>query len=180
MCIRDSGNVGAAWQLEQERLQRKGLGVFGPRNELLRGYAVSLVIAGLFFALFGSAGLVFFALQSLMAIVMLETVNYLEHYGLRRKQLPNGKYERTTHRHSWNSNYLLTNMLLFQLQRHSDHHEFPARRYQVLRHIDQSPQLPAGYATMMLLAWCPPLWRGVMDPRVQSYYEGEPPTGLPA
>ncbi len=72
------------------------------------------------------------------------------------------------------SNYLFTNMLLFQLQRHSDHHEFPARRYQVLRHIDESPQLPAGYATMMVLAWFPPLWRRVMDPRVEAYYRDEP------
>jgi alkane 1-monooxygenase len=123
---------------------------------------------------------VFFVTQSLVAIITLETVNYLEHYGLRRKKLANGKYERTTHRHSWNSNYLLTNMLLFQLQRHSDHHEFPARRYQVLRHIDESPQLPAGYATMMVLAWCPPLWRRVMNPRVSAYYKDEAADALPA
>ena len=174
------GNVVAAWHLERERLLRKNQRVLGPDNELLRGYAVSLSIAAVFFALFGLAGLVFFVTQSLVAIITLETVNYLEHYGLRRKKLANGKYERTTHRHSWNSNYLLTNMLLFQLQRHSDHHEFPARRYQVLRHIDESPQLPAGYATMMVLAWCPPLWRRVMNPRVSAYYKDEAADALPA
>lgn len=173
------GNVVAAWRLERERLLRKNLRVIGPHNELLRGYALSFLIAGFFLALFGPAGLVFFVAQALVAILTLETVNYLEHYGLRRKKLANGKYERTTHRHSWNSNFLLTNMLLFQLQRHSDHHEFPARRYQVLRHIDDSPQLPAGYATMMVLAWCPPLWRRVMDPRVRAYYKDEPANALP-
>ena len=109
-----------------------------------------------------------------MAIILLETVNYLEHYGLARRRNADGRYERTNHTHSWNSNYLLTNMLLFQLQRHSDHHEYPARRYQVLRHFDDSPQLPAGYATMMVLAWIPPLWRKVMDPRVRAYYQDSP------
>ncbi|MFK7886901.1 MAG: alkane 1-monooxygenase [Gammaproteobacteria bacterium] len=175
-----AGNVLCAWTLERERLQRKGLPVVSHRNELLRGYAVSLAIAAALTMWFGLAGLVFFLLQSMMAIITLETVNYLEHYGLTRKRKANGKYERTTHQHSWNSNYLLTNMLLFQLQRHSDHHEFPARRYQVLRHIDDSPQLPAGYATMMVLAWCPPLWRRIMDPRVQAYYRDDSPQGLPA
>ncbi|MEM6640034.1 MAG: fatty acid desaturase, partial [Pseudomonadota bacterium] len=124
---------------------------------------------------FGLAGLVFFFGQGLVAIITLETVNYLEHYGLERRRLPNGRYERTDHRHSWNSNYLLTNMLLFQLQRHADHHANPTRRYQTLRHFDDSPQLPAGYATMMVLAWIPALWHRVMDPRVLAYYDGKPP-----
>ena len=170
------GNVRAAWRLERERLARRGASVFSLKNELIVGYACSAAIAiGLTIA-FGAAGLIFFVGQSLVAILTLETVNYLEHYGLERERLDTGRYERTDHRHSWNSNYLLTNMLLFQLQRHADHHEFPARRYQVLRHIDDSPQLPAGYATMMLLAWCPPVWRRVMDPRVLAYYDGLPPS----
>ncbi|MEO1575653.1 MAG: alkane 1-monooxygenase, partial [Pseudomonadota bacterium] len=143
-----TGNVAAAWRLERERLERKGVPVFSLRNELLLGYALTAGIALSMLAAFGVTGLVFFLGQGFIAIVTLETVNYLEHYGLERRRLDNGRYERTDHRHSWNSNYLLTNMLLFQLQRHSDHHEFPARRYQVLRHFDDSPQLPAGYATM--------------------------------
>jgi alkane 1-monooxygenase len=87
--------------------------------------------------------------------------------------LDNGKYERTTPAHSWNSNYLLTNMGLFQIQRHSDHHAFPGRRYQVLRHYEESPQLPGGYASMYVLALFPPLWKKVMNPRVEAYYQGE-------
>ncbi|NND59349.1 MAG: alkane 1-monooxygenase, partial [Gammaproteobacteria bacterium] len=93
-----------------------------------------------------------------------------EHYGLERRRVGQGRYERTTHLHSWNSDYLLTNLLLFQLQRHSDHHENPTREYQLLRHFDDSPQLPAGYATMMILALFPPLWRHVMHPRLDAFY----------
>ena len=104
---------------------------------------------------------------------LLEVINYVEHYGLHRRLLPNGKYERTTPAHSWNSNQLLTNMGLFHLQRHSDHHAFPDRRYQVLRHYDQAPQLPTGYAGMYLLALVPPLWFKVMDPRVVKATGGD-------
>lgn len=167
-------NVTAAWKLEAARLRRKRKPVLSVHNEFLRWYCLSALFAAGFYLWLGLPGLVFFLLQSLVAIGLLETVNYLEHYGLRRRKLATGRYERTTHKHSWNSNYLLTNLLLFQLQRHSDHHEFPQRRYQVLRHIEHSPQLPAGYATMIVLAWLPPLWRKVMDPRVAAYYADEP------
>lgn len=159
-----------AWRLEARRLARLGLPVLHWRNELLWWYATSSAIALAFYAWLGAGAVAFFALQSLAAVTFLEIVNYLEHYGLRRRRLENGRYERTTHQHSWNSNYLLTNLLLFQLQRHSDHHANPTRPYQLLRHYDDSPQLPAGYATMMLLTLVPPLWRRVMDPRVDAYY----------
>ena len=121
----------------------------------------------------GWEGVVFFVAQSFFAFTLLEIVNYIEHYGLHRRKLENGRYERTTPAHSWNSNYLLTNLLLVQLQRHSDHHANPKRRYQVLRHYDESPQLPGGYATMVVLAIVPPLWFKVMNPRVEAYYKGE-------
>jgi alkane 1-monooxygenase len=87
--------------------------------------------------------------------------------------LENGRFERVTPAHSWNSNYLLTNLLLFHLQRHSDHHAYAKRRYQVLRHYEESPQLPGGYASMFVLALIPPLWKKVMNPRVEAYYQGE-------
>ena len=108
-----------------------------------------------------------------MAFTLLEIVNYVEHYGLHRRRLDDGRYERTSHEHSWNSNFLLTNLFLFHLQRHSDHHAYAKRRYQVLRHYDDSPQLPNGYAGMIVLALFPPLWRAVMNPRVRAYYAGE-------
>jgi alkane 1-monooxygenase len=119
----------------------------------------------------GPAGLGFFLVQGLGAALSLEIINYIEHYGLARRQI-DGRYERTTHQHSWNSSYLLSNLLLFQLQRHSDHHANPRRRYQALVHHDDSPQLPGGYSAMFVLALLPPLWRRIIDPRVRAYYGG--------
>jgi alkane 1-monooxygenase len=104
---------------------------------------------------------------------LLEVVNYLEHYGLARQKRPDGRYERTGPEHSWNSNNVASNVLLYHLQRHSDHHANPTRRFQALRHFDQAPQLPTGYAGMILLALIPPLWRRVMDERLLGYYGGD-------
>ncbi|UWN50030.1 Alkane 1-monooxygenase 2 [Alcanivorax sp. ALC70] len=115
--------------------------------------------------LFGWQGVLFFCAQSFVAAFTLEVINYIEHYGLHRRVKDNGRYERVTPAHSWNSNYLLTNLALFQLQRHSDHHAYAKRRYQVLRHYEESPQLPGGYAAMYVLALFPPLWKKVMNPR---------------
>ncbi|HET9485352.1 MAG TPA: fatty acid desaturase, partial [Xanthomonadales bacterium] len=128
------------------------------------------LLAG-FAALFGPRGAAFFAAQGLVAAASLEIINYVEHYGLERRELAPGRHERTTHLHSWNSNYLLTNLMLFQLQRHSDHHESAQRRYQALVHHADSPQLPGGYAAMYVLALVPPLWRRIIDPRVRAFRE---------
>ncbi|MGL4742806.1 MAG: fatty acid desaturase, partial [Dermatophilaceae bacterium] len=105
-------------------------------------------------------------------ISLLEAINYIEHYGLLRQRDEHGRYERVRPAHSWNNSHLVTNLLLYQLQRHSDHHENPARRFIVLRHVDEAPQLPAGYAAMTLLALFPPLWRRTMDHRVLAHYGG--------
>lgn len=162
-----------AWRLEAERLRRRGLPALHWQNELVWWYGLSLGIAAAMTWFFGWLGLLFFAGQSFVAFTELEIINYVEHYGLHRRRRADGGYERTTHQHSWNSSYMVTNLFLFQLQRHSDHHAHPARRYQVLRHFDDSPQLPGGYAAMVLLALVPPLWRRVMDPRVAAYYRNE-------
>lgn len=162
-----------AWKLEAQRLQRKGLSAFSWRNELIWWYSLSALALAAFTLAFGWLGAVFFLAQSFIAFTLLEIVNYLEHYGLHRRKLDNGRYERTTPEHSWNSNYFLTNVFLFHLQRHSDHHAYAKRRYQVLRHHDIAPQLPAGYAAMIVLATIPPLWKRVMNPRVEAYYRGE-------
>ena len=164
-------NISNAWKLEAIRLKRKGSKVWSLSNELVLWYSISLVIAIICIIVAGYQGLLFFLGQSLIAFTLLEMINYIEHYGLRRKKDSKGKYQRVSHHHSWNSNYLLTNLLLIQLQRHSDHHAFPKRRYQVLRHYDDSPQLPAGYATMILLALIPPLWKKVINPIVNNYYK---------
>jgi alkane 1-monooxygenase len=162
-----------AWKLEAERLKRKNLPALHWRNELIGWYLISALFLLVFTLAFGWLGAVFFLAQSVVAFTLLEIVNYVEHYGLHRRKLENGRYERTNPTHSWNSNFLLTNLFLFHLQRHSDHHAYAKRRYQVLRHFEDSPQLPNGYAGMIVLALFPPLWRAVMDPRVRAYYAGE-------
>lgn len=162
-----------AWKLEAERLKRRGLPALHWRNELIWWYAISALFLLGFTLAFGALGALFFLGQAVIAFTLLEIVNYVEHYGLHRRKLDNGRYERTNAHHSWNSNFLLTNLFLFHLQRHSDHHAYAKRRYQVLRHFDDSPQLPNGYAGMIVLAVFPPLWRAVMDPKVRAYYAGE-------
>lgn len=166
-----------AWKLQKVRLAKKGLSLLSVKNELIWYYTFSVVISllmGAFFMFLGAEfwmGVVFFFAQSFIAFTLLEIINYIEHYGLHRRKMSTGKYERVTPEHSWNSNFFLTNMFLFQLQRHSDHHAYAARRYQVLRHHENSPQLPFGYATMFMIALVPPLWKAVMNPRVEAYYK---------
>ena len=162
-------NMLAAFRLEALRLKKLGVGFFSLRNELLLWHGLSALMLLGFYLWLGAAGALFFLAQSIGAFVSLEIINYIEHYGLERKQGADGRFERTTHLHSWNSNYLLTNLMLFQLQRHSDHHENPRRRYQALLHYDASPQLPGGYAAMFLLALVPPLWFAVINPRVMAH-----------
>ena len=162
-----------AWKLEAKRLEKKGHSALSWRNELIWWYSITALAFTAFTVAFGWLGAAFFLGQSFIALNLLEIVNYLEHYGLHRRKLENGRYERTGPEHSWNSNYFLTNVFLFHLQRHSDHHAWAKRRYQILRHHDVAPQLPAGYSAMIVLAMFPPLWRRVMNPRVEAYYEGE-------
>ena len=131
---------------------------------------------GLFAALaivFGPVVLPYLLIQAVLGFSLLEVVNYLEHYGLLRQKSEDGRYERCRPEHSWNSNNVASNVLLYHLQRHSDHHANPTRRYQALRHVDEAPQLPTGYAGMIVLAWFPPLWRRVMDPRLLEHYGGD-------
>ena len=163
------GNAAHAWWLEASRLRALGLPSLHWRNELLWWSGCTLLLGAGLGLWLGWAGAAFFAAQALLAICTLETINYIEHYGLRRQRTTEGRYERPTHLHSWNSNHLLSNLMLFQLQRHSDHHESARRRYQALVHHDASPQLPGGYALMFLLALCPPLWFRVIDPRVREF-----------
>ena len=112
-------------------------------------------------------------MQALVAVLLLETVNYLEHYGLLRERRANGRFRKVSPRDSWNSDRFVSNIFLFHLQRHSDHHANPGRRYQTLRSHADAPQLPAGYASMVVLALFPPLWRRVMHPRLLDHYQGD-------
>ena len=158
----------SAWRLERERNARRG--IHSPlKNRLILRLSGSAVVALSLFVAFGWRGVLFFFAQSAVAVAFLETINYVEHYGLERRRIRPGVYERVTTLHSWNSSQWLTNVLLFNLQRHSDHHAWPSRPYYRLRHHTESPQLPFGYAAMALLAMLPPLWRRVMDPRVELH-----------
>jgi alkane 1-monooxygenase len=167
------GSVRNGWRLERTRLRRMDRSVWSLRNDVLSAWAMTVVLWAVTVALFGIGIWPYLLLQAVLAFSLLEAVNYLEHYGLRRAELPSGRFERVTPRHSWNSNHLTTNLFLYHLQRHSDHHANPTRRYQSLRHFEESPQLPAGYAAMILLAYVPPLWRRVMDKRVLAHYGGD-------
>lgn len=167
------GALRRAWRLERARLAGQGRSVLDIRNENLQAWALSVLFWGGLLAVLGPAVLPFLIVQAVFAYSLLSAANYVEHYGLLRARLPDGRYERPAPRHSWNSNRVVSNLLLYQLQRHSDHHTWPARRYQCLRHFDEAPQLPAGYFGMFLVALVPGLWRRVMDPRVLAHVGGE-------
>ncbi len=167
------GSARSAWNIEKERLARAGRGVWSVQNENLQAWAMSVVLYGVLIAALGPVVIPFLLVQAVYGFCLLEFVNYIEHYGLVRRKEASGRYERCRPEHSWNSNHVVTNVLLYHLQRHSDHHANPTRRYQALRHFDDSPQLPSGYFGMILVALCPPLWRKVMDPRVLAHYDGD-------
>ncbi|UTV55718.1 alkane 1-monooxygenase [Burkholderia arboris] len=168
-----TGSIRSAWRLEKARLERLGHSPWTWRNEVLHAWAMTVVVWGIAIAMAGKVVIPFLVIQAVYGASLLEVVNYVEHYGLGRRKLPSGRYERCTPQHSWNSNHVVTNLFLYQLQRHADHHANPTRSYQALRHFDDSPQLPAGYATMILFAYVPPLWYRVMNPRVVAHYRGD-------
>ncbi len=167
----------SAWHLETEKLKRKNTAVLSYKNEMLLYQIVQLLLLigiGLFF---GVKTLLLFMLGSVIGILLLETVNYIEHYGLRRKK--NGdKYERTMPIHSWNSNHPVGRLILLELSRHSDHHYMASRKYQILRHFDESPQMPTGYPGMLLLALFPALWFKIMHRRIDVYRQTQKGTEL--
>jgi alkane 1-monooxygenase len=167
------GSLRSAWHIERSALAARGLPTWHWRNELLQAWAMTAVLYGALALAFGPGVLLFLAVQAFYGASLLEVVNYIEHYGLLRAIGPDGRRVRCDPTHSWNSSHVLSNLFLYQLQRHSDHHAHPGRRYQALRHFDESPQLPSGYAAMLLLAYVPPLWFRVMDPRVLAHYGGD-------
>jgi alkane 1-monooxygenase len=168
-----SGSLTSAWGLERIRLERMGHSPWSIHNDILQAWAMTVALFAALLAVFGTVILPYLLLQAVVGFSLLEVVNYLEHYGLLRQKREDGRYERCLPEHSWNSNNVASNVLLYHLQRHSDHHANPTRRYQALRHVSEAPQLPTGYAGMILLAGFPPLWRRVMDHRLVDHYEGD-------
>lgn len=171
------GGLRSAVHLEAQRLRRLGVSPWNPmtylRNDVLNAWLMSVVLWGGLIAVFGPALIPFVIIQAVFGFSLLEAVNYLEHYGLLRQKSANGRYERCAPVHSWNSDHIVTNLFLYHLQRHSDHHANPTRRYQTLRSMAGAPNLPSGYASMISLTYFPPLWRKVMDHRVLEHYGGD-------
>jgi alkane 1-monooxygenase len=167
------GSFRSAWRIEQPRFKRREQSHWSIRNDVLNAWLMSVVLWGILLAVFGVGLLPFLLIQAIVGICLLEIVNYVEHYGMLRQREQNGRWERVRPSHSWNSNNVATNVMLYHLQRHSDHHANPTRRYQALRDYDEAPALPTGYAGMIVLALVPPAWNVVMDPRVVAHYDGD-------
>ncbi len=155
-----------AWAFERQRLANRGRSAWHPDNQILQSWGLSLLIAAGLIATFGWPMVPFLVVHHAFAYWQLTSANYIEHYGLRRVADDNGKPERCQPHHSWNSNHVFSNLVLFHLERHSDHHAHPLRRYQSLRHFENLPQLPNGYFGTYLLAYVPWLWFRVMDRRL--------------
>ena len=160
------GGLKRAWHIEQSRLHKQGNKAWSLDNQILHSYIITLCIYLFFTFTLGYYALVILLLHSPIAWWQLTSANYIEHYGLLRLKVTKDKYERCQPKHSWNSNQMASNLVLFHLQRHADHHANPSRHYQSLRDFPDAPQLPMGYMGMFVLAYIPPLWRKIMDPKV--------------
>lgn len=163
------GSFRSAWQLEKIRLERSEKPVWSWENEMIRFQVFQLFFIIIIGLIFGLAALLAFFLSAFIGILLLETVNYIEHYGLQRREVEPGLFEKVKPAHSWNSNHALGRIMLYELTRHSDHHYKATRKYQVLRHFDESPQLPLGYPGSMVLSLIPPFWFSLMNPRVKKW-----------
>jgi len=162
------GVIRRAWAIEADRLSRRGKSAWSIDNHILQNHALSLLLIGGLVAAFGLVMLPFMLVHNVVAWLQLTSANYIEHYGLLRQRDARGRLEPCRPEHSWNCNRTLSNLVLFHLERHSDHHANPLRRYQSLRHYDDVPQLPTGYFGCYVLAYIPPLWFRVMDQRLLS------------
>lgn len=167
------GGVISGVRLESARLHRRGHRFWHWRNTIVQSWLISVLIVVAIIVAFGWQVAPWFAVQAVIGMLVLEAVNYIEHYGLLRVPGADGQLGKVRPEHSWNGDHMFSNVVLLNLQRHSDHHARPGRRYQVLRSCEQAPQFPAGYALMVVLAVVPPLWRAVMDRRVLAHYGGD-------
>ena len=168
----------SAWRIEAARLRKAGQRPFGANNEMLQAICWQAGLLVLIGILFGTLPLVGFICAAVIGMLLLETVNYIEHYGLRRKLSSNGNYGRVQHVHSWNSDHVLGRLMLFELTRHSDHHWKASKKYQTLNSLDNGPQLPTGYPGMMLLSLIPPLFFHLVHPQLNELAGSEPDLDL--
>jgi len=158
----------SAWKISTQELHKKGLPFLHWKNEMLMFQLIQIFFALIIFFVFGMLITLYFIAAAVLGFLLLETVNYIEHYGLQRRKTGTAQYERALPEHSWNSNHILGRLMLFELSRHSDHHYLASRKYQVLRHHDNAPQMPTGYPGMMILSLFPPAWFYVMNQRIRK------------
>jgi alkane 1-monooxygenase len=164
----------SAWRIainDVKKLVRRGgknKPVLSLYNEMIQFTLIQIAFVLTIFFVFGWLTTLYYLIAAGIGILLLETVNYIEHYGLQRKKTEDGKYERAMPAHSWNSNHVIGRLFLFELSRHSDHHYLASRKYQLLRHHDDSPQMPTGYPGMLILSLVPPVWFWVMNKRIKK------------
>ena len=158
----------SAWKLQGKLLKQNGNHVFSPKNDMFWYLIIQTLYLLLVLFVFGPTGLFFALSAAIVGFLLLETVNYIEHYGLLRNKLTSGRYERVKEVHSWNSNHVVGRIVLYELTRHSDHHYKSSKKYQLLDYHDISPQMPYGYPTSMVMTFLPPLWFKVMNPRIPA------------
>ncbi|MBI1343232.1 MAG: alkane 1-monooxygenase [Terrimonas sp.] len=166
----------SAWQIANREMRKKGKHILSLHNEMIQFHMIQALFVAIIYFSFGGLITLYFLAAALMGILLLETVNYIEHYGLQREKGQEGKYGRALPEHSWNSDHVIGRLMLFELSRHSDHHYLASRKYQVLRHHDDAPQMPTGYPGMMLLSLIPPLWFLIMNKRIRQLHYS--PSGL--
>jgi len=156
----------SAWKIQNNLLKNNNKSFFSVKNDMLWYIVIQSSYLGLIFFLFGSIGLWFAISVAVVGFLLLETVNYIEHYGLVRLKTESGRYERVKEIHSWNSNHVVGRIVLYELTRHSDHHYKSSKKYQLLECYGESPEMPFGYPTSMVIAFIPPLWFSVMNKRI--------------
>ena len=155
-----------AWRIQKDLLRRAGKGRFSFQDDMVWYVMIQLAYLAVVYFLFGPWALLIAVSIAITAAVLLETINYIEHYGLSRKKMESGRYERVKEIHSWNSNHTLGRIMLYELTRHSDHHYRASKKYQLLDCHESSPQMPFGYPTSMMLSLVPPLWFNIMNKRI--------------
>lgn len=157
------GSYIEAWKIENKRMKKNGKSIFSFNNRMIQYTFANILLLAAIYLTFGTHVLISFIIAAIIGILLLETVNYIEHYGLLRDKNEHGRYERVRHNHSWNSDHLLGRFLLFNLSRHSDHHYNGSKKYQILKSVETSPQMPTGYPGMMILAIIQPAWFYIMN-----------------
>ncbi len=162
------GTYTKAWQIQKKLNQIESRSWYSLKNDMFWFTLIQIGYIVLIYFFFGTIGLLVASLAGIVGFLLLETINYIEHYGLKRNLLPSGRYERVSEKHSWNSNHILGRIMLYELTRHSDHHYKSQKKYQILEYHDASPQMPFGYPTSMILSLVPPLWFAVMNKRIPA------------